>query len=310
MKVSVVIPVFNAAVGIRRCLDSILGQQGPELEVICVDDGSTDAGAAIIAGYAGHDGRVRLLRQPNLGAGPARNHGLDHATGEYVLFFDSDDWCEPGFFSELVGRAEAAQADVVIPAIRLIDGARGQVSGIQLPEGIALNRAYAPAELGDRLFMFSTAASYKLFRRDFVVASGLRFQSLPRKNDVLFVNLALACASRIAVAETAFYDYVYNRAGAIHSRWASSPTAFSDAFSALWRELRHRGRDAALRKALLKRIIAGGRHELDCLRGHRFARLRARLAFYRLLAAVGGAGPVFAEMRGSLARRFCQRGKR
>lgn len=307
MKVSVVIPVFNASAGIRRCLDSILGQRDPELEVICVDDGSTDASAAAIAGYASHDGRVRLLRQPNLGAGPARNLGLDHATGEYVLFFDSDDWCEPGFFSELIGRAERVQADVVIPAIRLIDGAGGHVCGIQLPEGIALDRAYAPAELGDRLFTFSTAASYKLFRRGFVVANRLRFQPLPRKNDVLFVNLALACAGRIAIAERAFYNYVYNSAGAIHARWAFSPTAFSDAFAAVWRELRRRGLDARFRKALLDRIIVGGRHELDCLRGHRFARLRARLAFYRLLAEVGGAGSAFAEMRGSLSRRFCKR---
>ena len=93
-KVSVIIPVFNVEEYLGECLDSILGQTLREIEVVCVDDGSTDGSAAILDTYAAKDGRVKVLRQPNAGAGAARNAGLAVATGEYLLFCDPDDWCE------------------------------------------------------------------------------------------------------------------------------------------------------------------------------------------------------------------------
>ena len=87
----------------------------PASEIVAVDDGSTDGSGAILDEYAEKGPRVKVIHQPNAGAGMARNAGLDVATGEYLGFVDSDDWCEPGFFSELVGRAEATQEQTHIP---------------------------------------------------------------------------------------------------------------------------------------------------------------------------------------------------
>ena len=89
-RVSVIIPVYNAEKYLRGCMGSVLGQTLRELEVICVDDGSTDGSAAILAEYAENDSRVRVLRQENKGAGAARNLGIDAAKGEYVAFCSSD----------------------------------------------------------------------------------------------------------------------------------------------------------------------------------------------------------------------------
>ena len=94
MRFSVVIPVYNVEPYLRECLDSMLGQTCADWEAVCVDDGSTDGSAAILADYAARDSRFRIVTQANGGLSAARNTGLDNAQGDYILFLDSDDWLE------------------------------------------------------------------------------------------------------------------------------------------------------------------------------------------------------------------------
>lgn len=90
--VSVIVPVYNVERWLPECLDSVLSQTMAEFEVLCVDDGSTDGSGAILEEYRRRDARIKVFRQRNAGAGPARNHGLDEASGEYVVFMDPDDY--------------------------------------------------------------------------------------------------------------------------------------------------------------------------------------------------------------------------
>lgn len=114
MKLSVVIPVFNAAPYLRGCLDSVLTQTLNDIEVICIDDGSTDGSVVLLAEYAARDGRIRVLTQANVGQGVARNRGLERATGEYVYFMDADDeLAEPDALSRLAEAMEANRLDVL-----------------------------------------------------------------------------------------------------------------------------------------------------------------------------------------------------
>ena len=92
MKISIVIPIYNVERWLPKCLDSVLSQTLADFEVLCVDDGSTDGSAAILEEYSQRDGRIKVFHQENAGAGSARNHGLDEATGEYVVFMDPDDF--------------------------------------------------------------------------------------------------------------------------------------------------------------------------------------------------------------------------
>ena len=94
--ISVVVPVYNVADYLPACLDSILSQDYDALEVILIDDGSTDASGAICDDYAARDSRVRVIHQKNGGAAAAKNAGLRAAGGEYLSFVDSDDYLEPG----------------------------------------------------------------------------------------------------------------------------------------------------------------------------------------------------------------------
>ncbi len=112
--ISVIIPVYNVERYIRRCLDSVLAQEGVSLEVILVDDGSTDSSGAICEEYAKKDGRIRVLHQKNGGLSSARNAGLAVAGGEYVGFVDSDDWIAKDMYAYLLRLIQTFHADVSV----------------------------------------------------------------------------------------------------------------------------------------------------------------------------------------------------
>lgn len=113
-KVSVIVPVYNVEKYLGECLDSVLGQTLEDIEVICVDDGSTDGSAAILADYAAKDQRIRLMSSDHGGAYVARRRGLSAATGEYVHFMDSDDIMTRNAYRELYDLAAAKGLDHVI----------------------------------------------------------------------------------------------------------------------------------------------------------------------------------------------------
>ena len=94
--VSIIIPVYNSEPYLSRCLDSVLAQTYPKIEVLLIDDGSTDNSYAICQQYAQRDSRMKVIHQQNQGAAAARNTGLDNATGEYIMFCDSDDILSEG----------------------------------------------------------------------------------------------------------------------------------------------------------------------------------------------------------------------
>ena len=244
MKVSVVVPVYNVAPHLARCLESLLAQTLREIEVICVDDGSTDGSADILADCASRDGRLRVIRQENAGAGAARNRGLAEATGEYLFFCDPDDDCRRGMLAGLYARAKETDADIVIAGKEVVDGETGRSNGC-----FGFNRAvyrhaqpFAGAEIADFIFMLAKSVVWdKLFRRAFVERHGLLFQEIRRSNDVRFVDLALAHAERIALLPRAYYRYVVRRQGSLQTTRESTALLFFEAYGSLRAELERAG---------------------------------------------------------------------
>ena len=115
MKLSIVVPVYNVAEYLPKCVDSLLAQELADCEILLVDDGSTDGkSGALCDGYAAaHPEVIRVLHKPNGGLGDARNAGLEAAAGEYVLFVDSDDYLLPGLFDALRNRIAQTNADII-----------------------------------------------------------------------------------------------------------------------------------------------------------------------------------------------------
>ena len=91
-KISIVVPVYNVEAYVSKCIESIMHQDYENIEIIVVDDGSTDSSSKICEQYARSDNRIRLIHQENQGLSKARNNGIDIAAGEYIGFIDSDDW--------------------------------------------------------------------------------------------------------------------------------------------------------------------------------------------------------------------------
>lgn len=114
MKLSLIVPVYNTEPYLAQCLDSLLSQSWKDLEIICVNDGSTDGGAQILGGYARRDARIRLIEQKNQGLSAARNAGLQAATGEYICFIDSDDCLWPDACKRLVYEIMGKQPDLIV----------------------------------------------------------------------------------------------------------------------------------------------------------------------------------------------------
>lgn len=112
--ISVIIPVYNMEKYLRRCLDSVLAQDYTNLEILVVDDGSTDGSWAICQEYARKDARITVIHQENGGLSAARNTGLDRATGAYIAFVDSDDYILPNMYSAMLACKNREDADIPV----------------------------------------------------------------------------------------------------------------------------------------------------------------------------------------------------
>lgn len=113
-KVSVILPAYNAASSIRRMMDSLLCQTLKDIEILAVDDGSTDETGSILDNYASHDARVRVFHQSNSGVALSRKVGVENACGEYSIHADADDWVDAAMLEKMYNHAKTHDADVVI----------------------------------------------------------------------------------------------------------------------------------------------------------------------------------------------------
>ncbi len=217
--VSVIIPVYNAERFLPRCIDSVLGQTCRGLEVILVDDGSDDGSAAACDHYAKIDGRVQACHQRNSGPSSARNLGLDHARGRYVMFVDADDFIDPEMAAALVDAMQAHDAGMAVCAFashvfagqqELATGSlplRSQRSSVEEFLSLATLDISDPQAVCGRAH-FAGGIWGRLYRMDVIKAGGLRFDAaLTRYEDILFNVSYLTYIDSIMVLDERLYHY-------------------------------------------------------------------------------------------------------
>lgn len=215
IKVSIVMPVYNAEEFLNESIGDILAQAFEEFELICVDDGSTDNSSTIIKEFAISDDRVKYLYQVNAGAGAARNKGMEAAEGKYLLFLDADDRFESTMLGELWNRAEETAADIVIfGADCFMYGTERRREASWLLDKKYLTEEYIEqgiirqAKKDEILYDISTGTVWnKLFRSEFVKGQELHFQDIYAADCICFVMLAMAFAKRIAVYDKTLVHY-------------------------------------------------------------------------------------------------------
>ena len=187
--ISVVIPVYNVENYLKECIESILNQTLQNIEIICVDDGSKDKSLDILKQYASQYKNITIISQHNKGAGIARNIGLRHASGKYILFFDSDDYMSPQTLEILYNKAENDNADIVIGKSRIYnqDSTSFTYPDFVLKTNLINNKTqFSPYEVKEHIFQFTIGWAWdKLYRRDFIVSNcnkGLSSCTLQKPN--------------------------------------------------------------------------------------------------------------------------------
>lgn len=222
--VSVIIPSYNAADYIAQTLESVLAQTLTDIEVIVVDDGSTDNTRNIVADFANKDPRLMLVEQANQFAGVARNNGMSKARGKYLYFLDADDYIESNALEELVNAIEQHGADIAIAKSEGFDNTTGDTWTIDgALNGVDFDRPVAHAEYCDRLFQSFIGWPWdKLFRKEFIDKTALTFQPLRTTNDALFVFCALALADTIVCLDSVLFHHRTNNKNSLEGSRSKS----------------------------------------------------------------------------------------
>lgn len=208
-KVSVIIPVYNVEQYLRECLDSVCGQTLKEIEIICVDDGSTDSSLEILKEYANRDNRITVMKQENLHAGVARNAGLAIAKGEYLSFLDSDDWFELNMLEEMSKKADEDGSDVVVCGCSFynnIDKSVYYPNWIFKDEFIKNREILLNKDISNNIFQITNSWLWnKLFRHKLITNNNLKLKNTVSAEDLYFVCGYLTKANLITIIKKKIY---------------------------------------------------------------------------------------------------------
>jgi len=218
-KISIIVPVYNVEPYIKKCLDSVINQTYQNLEIICINDGSTDSSGKICDEYAAKDSRIKVLHKENGGLSSALNIGLKNFTGSYLGFVDSDDWVEPDMFEVLHKSLKNSEAHISVAGyFKDTDAESIPMSNKErIPDGIinTKNMLLYPLKR-DYYIGFCGYVWNKFFLADIVRKSGLSFDNdIKYGMDVLFfATIVLICKCTGVYTDKPLYHY-YQRNSAI-----------------------------------------------------------------------------------------------
>ncbi len=210
-KVSVIVPVYNTEQYLKRCLDSLLNQTLKDIEIICVDDGSTDKSPKILDEYAFQDNRILVIHKENSGAGESRNCGLDVAHGKYVCFVDSDDWIDVDFIEKLFLKANINNLDFVkgnvfleYPKSRLLSNLHKEIH-----KQLALGKNIACCLSRDWWSI--------LYKKEIIEKYNLKFTNSHLGEDTLFLISYVCRTRKFDLIDDTYYHYFQRTNSLVHT---------------------------------------------------------------------------------------------
>lgn len=222
MKLSLIIPIYNASTYLASSLESLLSQTFQDFELILVDDGSTDDSASICDAYTAKDDRVKVLHEVHHGVAHSRQVGLETARGEYVLYVDADDQVEPDMIADMYQEAVSKKADLVICDYWELTH-EGEVYCKQEPtalDGVAVLEDVLSGKLYGALWN-------KMMRREWLLRTKAAFpQQLTMREDLIFLSQCLPYASKIAYIPKAYYGYERRNTSALTSHYVKESPAY------------------------------------------------------------------------------------
>ena len=198
-KVSVIIPVYNAAQYLERCLDSVINQTLKDIEIICINDCSTDNSLEILEEYASKDNRIKIIDfKENKGVAAARNAGINEAQGEYIGFVDPDDYIDSDFYAQLYKKAYETKADIVKGNdinVVYCDGTKKM-----LPQNESIK---------EHKINFWVQFTTAIFKKDFLIKNNIEFpEEMNVCEDIVFVTKSAILTNLIEIVPNANYYYI------------------------------------------------------------------------------------------------------
>lgn len=266
--ISVIVPVYNTEKYLHQCIDSICNQTLQDIEILLVDDASTDNSLSILEAYAKKDCRVKVVQNHHEGDGSAsaRNHGLRLAKGKYISFLDSDDHFELTMLEKAYLHAEMHRTDIT-----MYDGVFFHDQTNEMLHTALYHKACLPQkevfqadDFPERVFFQTTSFEWlSLFRREFVMEQGLYFQAVHHYDDTLFVRSAYVLAKRISLIPEIFVYHRTDNAGSQSFHSEKNPTGILEASLAIKQFLEEKGVFESVRNGHAMHAIYACKNLLD-----------------------------------------------
>lgn len=208
--VSIIVPVYNKERFLEECMECLVNQTHKNIEIICVDDGSTDRSLEILRDYKQRDNRVVVISQENKGAGNARNIGIRNAKGRYMQFLDADDFFELDMIENMLKQAEQKQAEIVIcNALEYNQETKIEEAHKWLNTQNLEMDVFSYKDV-DNIFSITTSSIWnKLYKKEFIIDNGITYQEIQSNNDTAFSVISLLLAKRISYVNEFYIHYRY-----------------------------------------------------------------------------------------------------
>ena len=204
VKVSIIVPIYNQEKYLKRCLDSLVAQTLSDIEIICVNDGSTDSSVQILDAYQKKDTRIKVINQINSGVSEARNVGLRQATGEYIGFVDPDDFVEPDFYEKLYNSAIENGCDIACASVIRENNKKKKVL-IKYDEQKTANTVkekFELAHLPEHCYIWN-----KIYNREKLLKSGITFRRDMVYEDMIYTPDVVAELGNLVTIPNVWYHY-------------------------------------------------------------------------------------------------------
>lgn len=203
-KVSIIVPVYNVEKYLKRCLDSLVNQTLKDIEIICINDGSTDGSLAILNEYVRNDDRIVVINQENSGQSVARNRGIDVAKGEYLGFVDSDDWVSEDYFEKLHNSAIQNNAEIAVGGIIRLHKFNRRKFLTFAKETVTndVNLKFELCDLPEKSYVWN-----KIYKSSKLKEIGLKFEEGIVFEDCIFTPQALFYFDKMVTVPDTYYFY-------------------------------------------------------------------------------------------------------
>lgn len=273
VKISVVMPVYNVEEYLQQALDTIRSQTLQDIEIICVDDGSTDNSYNILQKNAAEDSRVKIIQQENKQAGVARNKGFELAKGKYVIFLDPDDFFKLDMLEKLYKKMEETNVDICIFQATYFDNETGQLLNnskeLLRTEYLPPKEVFNYKDIPNEILTITTGAPWnKILNSDFVRRSHLQFQDLKNTNDAYFTFISLVKADTITVLNDSLLYYRRNVKSSLQSNKKAFPLEFVKAFTGIQNTLIEMGVYEDVKKSFSIRAMISSVYNLETTNGY------------------------------------------